>query len=334
MPERESGRLLVEREQVELGADLAVIALLRLLEPLQVRVERILGEEGGAAHALHRDARRVAAPVCARHAQQLEVLQPARVGEVRPLAHVGERARVVEGDLVFRDLVDVVDLQLVADPLEAVLGLLAAHAGTRVRPLLGGDLAHPLLDLGEVLLGQRLGGAEVVVEPVVGRGAESEVGAREQLQDGHGEQVRGAVAEHEERLGVPGGQDPEVRRRGDRARHLDDVAVDDARHGRLGQPAADAFRHLQHRGAGGDLSGRTVGQAELDLGGHGEVPFGWERGAKPRPYRPGAASASFRSSRHHAQAATWASSGPSAARASRAGRTSGPSRASTRPGSV
>ena len=55
--------LLGEAEQVELLAELAVVAALGLLEPLEVLGERRLGLEGGAVDALELGAVLVPAPV-------------------------------------------------------------------------------------------------------------------------------------------------------------------------------------------------------------------------------------------------------------------------------
>ena len=55
--------LLREREQVELGAQLAVVAALGLLEPLQVRLEVVLGRPRGAVDPGQLRVLLVAAPV-------------------------------------------------------------------------------------------------------------------------------------------------------------------------------------------------------------------------------------------------------------------------------
>ena len=62
-PERRARRPVVEREEAELLADLAVVALLRLLEARQVLVELLLREERRAVDPLHRLVLRVALPV-------------------------------------------------------------------------------------------------------------------------------------------------------------------------------------------------------------------------------------------------------------------------------
>lgn len=269
MPEREPGPLGLQREEIHLAPDAPVIALLGLLQAMEVLLEVLGGEERGAADALHGHARRVATPVRPAHAQQLHVGQPRGVGHVRTLAHVGEGTRVVEGDLVFGNLVDVRDLQLVADALEAFLGTCPIEGDARVGTAFGRDLLHARFDLGQVLLGERLRGLEVVVEALVGGRAEPQVGAWEQVEHGHREQVRGAMAEHVERFLVLGGQDAQRRVALDRTRGLHDVAVDDAGDGGLGQALADARGDLGHRRAPRDLAQDPSGSwrwIEADMG--------------------------------------------------------------------
>ncbi len=151
------------------------------------------------------------------------------------------------------------DLELVADALQAVLGLGLVEVDARVRAPLLDDRLHPLLDLGEVLLHDLARGLEVVVEALVGRGAEAQVGAWEELHDGHGEQVCSAEAQDVERVLVAGGHDAERTALLDRPVDLDDVALDLAGHGRLREARPDLLRHLTHRRPGSDLADRSIG---------------------------------------------------------------------------
>ncbi len=64
--------------------------------------------------------------------------------------------------------------------------------------VLGDDLAHPRVDTVEVLVGE-VGAArqvEVVVEAILDRGPDRELGPGPQLRDGLGQDVRGRVAQH------------------------------------------------------------------------------------------------------------------------------------------
>ena len=86
-------------EEVELRAEPAVVALARLLEPLEVGVEVGLRVERGAVDAGEQRVVLVAAPVGAGEAGELERLDRLRVLQVRAAAEVGEVALRVERDL-------------------------------------------------------------------------------------------------------------------------------------------------------------------------------------------------------------------------------------------
>jgi hypothetical protein len=84
--------VLVEMEDVQVDAEAPVVAALRLLEAGEVRVEIRLAVERGAVDAGQLRLRRVAAPVGARKAGELDGLDRRRGLEVWPLAEVGEVA--------------------------------------------------------------------------------------------------------------------------------------------------------------------------------------------------------------------------------------------------
>src|SRR5690606_20328873 len=90
-PERGAGGVREELEEVQLLAEHAMVALARLLEPVEVRLELVLLEERRRVDALEHLPLLVAAPIGAGGVQQLEVLQVRRVGDVRPAAEVDER---------------------------------------------------------------------------------------------------------------------------------------------------------------------------------------------------------------------------------------------------
>ena len=116
MPEHRARRLLLEVEQVHLAAELAVVALLRLLDLLEIGVELLLLGEGGAVDAREHLAVGIAAPIGARDLHQLEgVADLAGRGHVRAAAEVEPVALLVDLDLlVLRDGVDQLDLEQLA----------------------------------------------------------------------------------------------------------------------------------------------------------------------------------------------------------------------------
>ena len=194
--------MLLEVEQVELDAEAAVVALARLLEPLEVGVEIGLRVERGAVDAGQLLVVLVAAPVRAGEPGQLERLDRLRVLEVRAAAEVGEVALGVEGDVALGG-VDELDLVRLALPPRTAATASSAR-DLLARPLAAlGDLALDLrLDPLEVGLGDRLGELEVVVEAVLDRRPDRDLHARVEPPHRLGEQVRRGMAEDVERVGV------------------------------------------------------------------------------------------------------------------------------------
>jgi hypothetical protein len=92
--------LVGEAEQVELAAELAVVAALGLLDAVQVRVERLLGLPGGAVDALQLLVLLVTAPVRGRGPHQLEGGDALGGGQVRAAAQVLPHHRAVTLEVV------------------------------------------------------------------------------------------------------------------------------------------------------------------------------------------------------------------------------------------
>ena len=102
LPERHARRQLGEVEEVEVLAEPAVVALLRLLDPLEVRVEILLVEERRAVDPRELLVLLVPAPIRTRQRRELHGLDRRGVLEVRALAEVGELALRVERDVALR----------------------------------------------------------------------------------------------------------------------------------------------------------------------------------------------------------------------------------------
>ena len=192
---------LVEAEQVELGAELAVVALLGLFDHGQVGLQVLGGGEGRAVDALQHGAVGIAAPVGAGHGGQLDGLQEARGGQVRPAAEVDEVAVAVDGHALGAQVVDDLELVGFAHGGEQRLGLVRAHllAGERAVGRHRGE--HALLDLFQILGGEGALEIEIVVEAVLDVRADGHLGRREDLLDGLGHDVGGAVAQDGQALG-------------------------------------------------------------------------------------------------------------------------------------
>src|SRR5690606_35857127 len=91
-----------EREQIQLGAETAVVPLLRLLQPVQVRLQGSAVLPGCPVDALQLGVLLVPPPVGAGGAEQLDRLQTSRGGDVRATAQVDEAVVAVYGDLFAR----------------------------------------------------------------------------------------------------------------------------------------------------------------------------------------------------------------------------------------
>ena len=242
-----------------------MVALPRLLEPMQVRVEILLAVEGSAVDPRQLRVPLVAAPVGACEAGQLERLDRLRVLQVRAAAEIGEVALRVEGDRALGgvDQLDLVGLMLL---VEVALCLLGAHLLAVPGAALGELLADLLLDLLECVLADRLRELEVVVETVLDRRADRDLGARVETPDGLGEQVRGRVAQDVERVGilrVAGRQDLDLLAVLEWRAQVLDEPVRAHEDGLLGQLRPDRARRVETGGAVGKFELRRIGQYDL-----------------------------------------------------------------------
>src|SRR5258708_5550790 len=89
---------VLNAEEFELGAELAVIAALGFFEAMEVFVQLLLGEEAGGVNALEPRISFLAFPVRSSNAHQLESLDALGGRNMRTAAEVDELAGRVEGD--------------------------------------------------------------------------------------------------------------------------------------------------------------------------------------------------------------------------------------------
>ena len=193
--------MLVEVEEVELRPEAPVVALLRLLEQLQARVEILLGEERRPVDPGQLRVVRVAAPVGAGERGELERLDRRRVLQVRAAAEVGEVALRIERDRALGGI-DELDLVRLALGLEPGAGLVGRDLLALPRASLGQLTVHLGLDRLEVGVVDRGREVEVVVEAALDRRPDRHLDAGMEPAHGLGEQVRGGVAENGERVGI------------------------------------------------------------------------------------------------------------------------------------
>ena len=264
MPEHQPGGLVLQMEQVELLAELAVIALLGFLEPVQVGVLVLLLRPGRAVDPLQHLVARIAPPVRSGELHQLEDLEFAGRRHVRAAAQVDERAFTVQADrFAVGDRRDDLGLVALPDRLEEAHRLVAI-------PLLADDgfvllreFGHLRLDRGEVLGGERTLVREVVEETVLDDRPDRDLGVGEEILHRVGEQVRRRMTDHIEPVGVLVGHDRERGVVVDAMRGVDEGAVDPAGQCGLGEAGADRGGHVGHGRRRREFANRTVGQADF-----------------------------------------------------------------------
>ena len=248
VPEHRARCLLLHVEEIELAADLAVVALLGLFEADEVVLEVLLARPRRAVDALQHLVARIAAPIGAGDLHQLEHFQLAGGRHVRTAAEVDPAALPVQADRLVRgDAGDDLGLVVLAETLEERDRLVARHLAARHRQVGLRELGHLRFDGGEVLGRERPLVGEIVVEAVLDDGTDGHLRFREQRLGRLREQVRRRVADDLERVGVLVGDDLERSVLRDRERGVDQLAADLAREGGLGEPGPDAGGDLRHR---------------------------------------------------------------------------------------
>src|SRR5262249_48071504 len=152
-----------------LAAELAMIALLRLLERMKMRRELLaIAPRRAIDPGQHRPGR-IAAPIGARHLHQLECTADATGrGHVWPAARVEPFALPVDLDrLALRNGIDQLDLEALALAGEHRARLVALPHLLGEGLVARDDLAHLRLDRRKVLRRERLVVLEVVIEAVL-----------------------------------------------------------------------------------------------------------------------------------------------------------------------
>ena len=172
----------MEGEEVELLAELAVVAALGLLEELKVAGEVGLVLPGGAVDALQHGLGRVATPVGARDAHELEGLALAGAAHVGAAAEVDEAVLLIEADLGDTEVLAELNLVLLVALLEVGDGLLRRNVPGLELEVALHDALHARLDVDKVVGRERTGQVEVVVEAVGDRRADGHAGLGEDLE--------------------------------------------------------------------------------------------------------------------------------------------------------
>ena len=98
VPEHHAGGLGLHMEEVELAAELTVVAALRLFHPMEVVVQGLLVAPGGAVDPLQHGVARVAPPIGPGHLGELEGAEAPGARDMRPAAEVYEIPLPVSDD--------------------------------------------------------------------------------------------------------------------------------------------------------------------------------------------------------------------------------------------
>ena len=269
MPEHHARGLGLGMEQIQVLAQLAVVALLGLFQHVQVGVLVFLASPGRAVDALQHLVVGVAAPVGARHLHQLEDLQLAGGRHVRPAAQVHETPFAVEGDAFLgRNGRDDLGLVLLADGLEVLDGLLAvpflAHHGL----VQLGQLVHALFNGCQILGRERALVRKVVVEAVLDDRADGDLRLGEQVLHGVGHQVCRGVPDDVQAFRVLVGDDGHLGVLADGAGQIDQFSVDATGKSGLGESGTNSGGNLRHRDSIIETALRAVRQGN---DGHDEM---------------------------------------------------------------
>ena len=239
-----------------------------LLEAVEVLVEVLPVVERGAVDAGQLRFRRVAAPVGTGEREKLQRLDRSRILQVRAAAEVDEVTLAVEGDRPVRG-VDELDLVGLSFRFEDPAGLVAIDLRALPGSTLGDLFADLVLEPPEILLVDRLGELEVVVEAVLDRRPDRDLRPRVEAAGRLREQVSGRVSQHRKGVRivpVARRQDLDRRSVGKRQPEILHPAVEPHEHRLLGELRPDRARRVEAGGAVGELQLRPVGKGHRHRG--------------------------------------------------------------------
>ena len=176
---------------------------------------------------------------------------------MRSDAEIDEIALAIETDrLAPGDLGDPLRLVALADALEEGDRRVALPDLAGDRLVAPDDVAHPRLDLLEVLGRERRGASEIVIESVFGGRAEGDLGFGIELLDRLGHHMRRVVAQDVEPVRLVAGDDRDRGVMVDDRREVARLAVELQRDRRLGEARADR---------GGDVGAGSAARRNCDV---------------------------------------------------------------------
>ena len=155
-----------------------MVPLLCFRQPVQMLPQGLAVFEGGAVDSLQHGAGFTTPPIGSRHREQLEGGNPARGSHVRPLAQVGEGVVGVGGQhLVVGNLVD--EFQLIGLVVTELLHLIPSMFVEDEGQVPGNGLLHYARYPIQVLRREGTRHLQIIVKPVLGRGADTQLGLGE-----------------------------------------------------------------------------------------------------------------------------------------------------------
>ena len=194
--EGEAGALVPQHKQAQLPAQLPVVPLLSLFDPLEVGIQLVLLREGDAVNPLEGLPVGITPPVGGVASGELEGVALDAAGGVQmgAGAEIRELALLVEGDMgVCGQVVDKLHLVGLCLLLHELQSLLPGQLEPLQLQLLLADLPHLCLDLLQVLRREGEGGVQVVVPALVDGGTDGQLHLRPQALHGLGHHVGAGV---------------------------------------------------------------------------------------------------------------------------------------------
>ena len=188
---------------------------------------------------------------------------------MRPAAEIDPGTLAIEGDgLALRQVLDQFHLVLLARSPEVGDGGVAIPDLALEGGVALDDLAHARLDPRQIVQAERLVAGEVVVEAVLDRGPDGDLGAGEQLLHSLGHQVGGVVADGRQDVGMVAGQDLDTSALLQRAPEVAQLAVQPDQRRLLRQRLGEALGDLETGDPVGIRAPCAVRKLQLDHASH------------------------------------------------------------------
>src|SRR5271166_4178982 len=243
-----------------------MIALFRLFDLLQVRVEIFLREERSPVDALKLGILFITQPIRSGDVEQLERLDLAGRRDVRTAAEIGELAGTVDRNFFIGlgELLDEMALHEVAFFFELRQSLIARQKLTRIRNVLLYEFLHFLLDFFEILGRKRSWPIEIVKKSALGRRTVPKFGLGKKFQHGRREQMRRRMPVDFERLGIFLVQKTEIGVFFERTGEVDEIAVSLGHQSRIRQPRADGLCNVESGRAFGNIFHASIRKLHMN----------------------------------------------------------------------